>query len=809
MDEPSDLNRRAAARPHVEYRTQKSADNTRAKGRCKDEKQEPRKLSSFLLELAAGKRFCPTIAPSRLEARLPVPILRLALPSPLRRLFDYRAPANTPLTALQPGVRVRVPFGRRQMIGVLVALAEHSDVPKEKLRDALELLDEASPIPPKLFEFCLWVANYYQHSQGDTLSWALPVLLRQGEPASTRQQHVWLLTKDGHPDDPRLERAPRQRQALKIIAQHPAGLPHQLIGKLQISKSSLDALQDKGLLRRETRRITATRHHGSWLLEAELPLNPQQQAAYEAVRAGQGRFHPCLLAGVTGSGKTEVYLQLIHRVLEAGKQALVLIPEINLGPQTLARFERRFNARIALLHSNLTDRERLDIWLAARDGEADIVIGTRSALFTPMKSLGLIIVDEEHDASYKQQDGLRYQARDLAVVRARQEELPVLLGSATPSLESLHNAHIGRYTLLKIGQRAGNAQPPKFLRLDVKSRPLDSGISRPLQQAIAQTLQAGQQVLVFLNRRGFAPVLLCHDCGWIGVCPRCDSRMTLHQRLHELRCHHCGHVERPPTNCPQCHQVDLRPIGAGTERAEARLARLFPEYPVLRIDRDSTARKGSMERLLITVKRGEPCILVGTQMLAKGHHFPRVTLVTILDADSGLFSADFRASERMAQLVVQVAGRAGRAEEPGKVIIQTHCAEHPLLVQLTEQGYFAFAEQALAERRATNLPPFSHLALLRAEAHKPGQAEAFLEQACLEAQQLCRLNASWGHIELLGPVPSPMERRAGRYRAQLLLQAQARAPLHRLLAAWLPQVEQLPGSRNVRWSLDVDPMDLY
>ncbi|MNH15927.1 Primosomal protein N' [compost metagenome] len=329
-----------------------------------------------------------------------------------------------------------------------------------------------------------------------------------------------------------------------------------------------------------------------------------------------------------------------------------------------------------------------------------------------------------------------------------------------------------------------------------------------MQQAIGQTLAAGQQVLVFLNRRGFAPTLLCHDCGWMSECPRCDARMTVHQRSNELRCHHCGYDERVPRQCPQCNKVDLRPVGAGTERAEERLSILFPDYPVLRVDRDSTSRKDAMNQLFATIQRGQPCILVGTQMLAKGHHFPRVTLVSILDADGGLFSGDFRASERMAQMIVQVAGRAGRAEEPGKVIIQTHLADHPLLVQLTEQGYFAFAEQALSERRAAGLPPFAHLALLRAEAHKPGQAEGFLDEACSAAEQLLAEQNLHG-IELLGPVPAPMERRAGRFRAQLLLQANARAPLHRLISAWLLVLEQMPSGRQVRWSLDVDPVDLY
>ncbi|AYC34616.1 primosomal protein N' [Pseudomonas cavernae] len=750
----------------------------------------------------------PLWSPRVSDAHSPDVILRLALPSPLRRLFDYRAPPGVARAQLQPGMRLRVPFGRRELIGILIEVSDRSEVPAAKLKPALELLDARAPLPPALFKLCLWTAQYYQHSLGDTLSWALPVLLRQGEPAEARQERFWHLAAGASLDDPRLARAPRQRQALATIAQHPHGVAQQLLSQLQLNRDSLELLREKGLVHIEVRRHASSERPTRWLAQPELPLNPEQSAAAEAVRAGFGRFHAFLLAGVTGSGKTEVYLQLIRETLEAGKQALVLIPEINLGPQTLARFEKRFNARIALLHSNVNDRERLDAWLAARDGEADIIIGTRSALFTPMQRPGLIIIDEEHDASYKQQEGLRYHARDLALVRARQDNVPILLGSATPSLESLHNAHNGRYALLKLTQRAGGAQQPRFLRLDVKSRPLDSGLSGPMQQAIAQTLAAGQQVLVFLNRRGFAPTLLCHDCGWLSGCPRCDARMTVHQRSNELRCHHCGHVEARPHSCPKCQRLDLRPVGAGTERAEERLGILFPDYPVLRVDRDSTSRKEAMAQLFATIQRGEPCILIGTQMLAKGHHFPRVTLVAILDADGGLFSADFRASERMAQLIVQVAGRAGRAEEPGKVIIQTHLAEHPLLVQLTEQGYFAFAEQALAERRSAGLPPFAHLALLRAEAHKPGQAEGFLDQACSLAERLLD-ERRLGGIELLGPVPAPMERRAGRYRAQLLLQASARAPLHRLLGAWLLELEQLPSGRAVRWSLDVDPIDLF
>ncbi len=734
--------------------------------------------------------------------------LRIALPSPLRRLFDYRAPTQVSASAWQPGVRVRVPFGRRELVGILVETASTTNVPTNKLKDALALLDEQPLLPPSMMRLCIWAAQYYQHSLGDTFSWALPALLRQGEPAEARQQRMWLAKLPLNLDDPRLARAPRQRQALQVLAQHSHGIAHERLEHFSISKDSVNTLLEKGLVTEQIRQLQDLPHKPPSLAQPELPLNDEQQAAFNAIHANNQEYKAYLLAGVTGSGKTEVYLQLIRETLAAGKQVLVLIPEINLGPQTLERFTKRFNARIALLHSNVNDRERLEAWLAARSGHADIIIGTRSALFTPLKRLGLIIIDEEHDASYKQQEGLRYHARDLALVRARTANIPIVLGSATPSLESLYNAYNGRFALLRLTKRAGGASQPKFIRLDVRSLPLDSGMSAPLQKEIRQTLEAGQQVLVFLNRRGFAPVLMCNDCGWMSQCSECDARLTFHQRDNELRCHHCGHTEARPHQCPSCNNVDLRPIGAGTERAEERLQILFPDTPVLRIDRDSTSRKGSMDTLLSTIGSGQPCIMIGTQMLAKGHHFPRVTLVAILNADGGLFSADFRASEKMAQLIVQVAGRAGRASDLGRVIIQSQLADHPLLVQLSEQGYFAFAEQALSERRATGLPPFSHLALLRADALKAELADLFLEDAYSIAEQLLDQLKIEG-VELLGPITSPMERRAGRYRAQLLLQANSRAQLHRLLTPLCNNLENLPSARQSRWSLDVDPIDLF
>lgn len=734
--------------------------------------------------------------------------LRLALPTPLRRLFDYRAPAGVPVEHWQPGVRVQVPFGSRKVVGILVETLTSTDIPANKIRTALELLDQQPLFEPPLLELIHWTASYYQHSLGDTFNCAMPVLLRQGEPASTQKKIFYQASADASPDDARIKNAPRQRQALAAVLQHRQGLAHEQLHNLGIQKSSIDALLEKGLLFKEQRSLKPTKHSGSLLAQPPLTLNSEQQLAVDAVSKAFNRHQVFLLAGVTGSGKTEVYLHLIEQALKQGRQVLVLIPEINLGPQTINRFRQRFNVRVALLHSEVSDRERLNAWLAARDGAAEIVIGTRSALFTPFKDLGLIVIDEEHDSSYKQQDGLRYHARDLALVRARRLGIPVIMGTATPSLESLHNAQSGRFALLRLNKRAGAAQPPKFIRLDVRSLPLDSGISPPLQKAIEQTLAAGQQVLVFLNRRGFAPVLMCQDCGWMGDCHACDARLTLHQRYNELRCHHCGHIEQRPHACPKCDSLQLHPVGAGTERAEERLQTLFPKTPVVRIDRDSTARKGALDAMLNLIQRGEPCILLGTQMLAKGHHFPAVTLVAILNADGGLFSADFRASERMAQLIIQVAGRAGRAEQPGKVIIQSHVADHPLLIQLTEEGYFAFAEQALSERRAVQLPPYSHLALLRAEALNPQHADDFLRDAASLVQQL-QAHYEDNEVECLGPVAAPMERRGGRYRAQLLFVSRQRQPLHRLLHGLCFNLEQLPSARQARWSLDVDPIDLY
>ena len=586
---------------------------------------------------------------------------------------------------------------------------------------------------------------------------------------------------------------------MQALRQQPAGM---LRSELDATAATLKTLQGKGWI--ESCVIESPAMDAASPADTPHTLNPSQQAAVDAICAGLDRYHPFLLEGVTGSGKTEVYLQAIAAVITSGRQSLVLVPEIGLTPQLVARFRRRFPVPVAVLHSGLADRERLFAWQQARSGEAAIIIGTRSAIFTPLANPGLLVIDEEHDSSLKQQEGMRYSARDLAVWRARRLDIPVVLGSATPSLESLHNVEQQRYRHLVLPERTGAAQLPGFRIIDVCKQPLEQGLSRALLNRIRGHLEADGQVLLFLNRRGFAPTLICHACGWVAECRRCDARMTLHQRDRELRCHHCGSQRPIDPACPECSATDLRPLGQGTERVAEVLAAQFPDVESLRIDRDTTRRKGELASHLARAESGEARILLGTQMLAKGHHFPGVTLVAILNVDQGLFGTDFRSSERMAQLIIQVAGRAGRHDRPGEVVIQTHHPDHPLLQQLIRQGYPAFARVALAERRAAGLPPASHIALIRADATRQALPLEFLEGVRLRIELL-----GDGQLEIWGPVPATMERRAGRFRAQLLLQSGNRGKLQHALGTLVRQLEQAREARQVRWSVDVDPADTF
>jgi len=737
---------------------------------------------------------------------VPELILRVAVPSPLPQTFDYLAPPDCDPAALRPGLRIRVPFGRRRIIGFLLEINPRTERNPDSLRSVDAIIDTEPVLSPELIALLEWARHYYHHPPGEVFATALPVLLRQGEPALLPvPTPCWRITPAGQnalAAPAALRRAPVQRLLLDHLLQYPDGIAiESLLGVVRNTAATLHALHEKTWVE------PIAPAGESWLdpppaRGPSLILNEAQAAAIAAVAAELERFQVFLLEGVTGSGKTEVYLHLIEAVLARDRQALVLVPEIGLTPQLLARFRERLPEPLAVLHSGLGDRERLNAWLLARDGIARVVVGTRSAVFAPLQRPGLLIVDEEHDTSFKQQEGFRYHARDLAVIRGQQLGVPVVLGSATPALESCHNVQRRRYRLLRLPERVGGTEPPIEI-LDLRRQPLTEGLSQPLLERIQAHLARDEQVLLFLNRRGFAPVLFCHECGWSSQCRHCDARMTFHLRQRRLLCHHCGDNRPADAACPLCGSIDLRALGHGTERLETVLRREFPSTALTRIDRDSTRRRGSLEALLADIQAGGPRLLIGTQMLAKGHHFPAVTLVGIVDADQGLYGVDFRASERMAQLILQVAGRAGRADKPGTVLIQTHHPNHPLLKILVSQGYPAFAAAALTERRAAWLPPFTHQALLRAEAVAAEQATAFLRAGLALAEPLA------DGVELLGPAPAPMERRAGRYRAQLLLQAAQRQDLHRFLDLWVPLLRTQHRDHRVRWSLDVDPIELY
>jgi len=731
-----------------------------------------------------------------------MPIAQVALQVPLARTFDYLIPEGMQVTT---GCRVQVQFGKqRQAVGIVMAVKEHSELPLENLKPVSVALDNASLFPQPLWRVLLWAAEYYHYPIGEVLFHALPVLLRQGKPAHHAPLWYWFATEQGKAVDLNsLKRAPKQQQALAALRQ--AIIWRHQTAELEINEAALQALKAKGLCELNSAAPTSEDWRKNYSMAGErLKLNTEQATAVGAIHSDADHFSCWLLAGITGSGKTEVYLSVLENILAQGKQALVLVPEIGLTPQTIARFRERFNAPVEVMHSGLNDSERLNVWLKARNGETAIVIGTRSALFTPFCNLGVIVIDEEHDSSYKQHEGWRYHARDLAVYRAYTEDIPVILGSATPALETLHNVQLGKYRQLRLTKRAGNATPATQQVIDLKGQILKSGLSPALLKSIGKHLAADNQVILFLNRRGYAPALLCHDCGWIAECTRCDSYYTLHQGQRNLRCHHCDSQRAIPNQCPQCGSTHLISVGMGTEQLEHSLQPLFPDVPISRIDRDTTSRKGALEQQLAEVHRGGARLLIGTQMLAKGHHFPDVTLVALLDVDGALFSGDFRAAERFAQLYVQVSGRAGRAGKKGEVLLQTHHPEHPLLQTLLTKGYDSFASETLHERQTVFLPPFTNHAMFRAEDQNNHQAALFLQQLrnLLEASPL-RDEQLW----IMGPVPALQAKRSGRFRWQLLLQHPSRAKLQKLISHTLMLINTLPEARKVKWMLDVDPIE--
>ncbi len=721
-------------------------------------------------------------------------VLRVALPVPLPHLFDYLPPAAG---SAQVGARIVVPWGRKRLLGVVVAIDAAPAVADARLKQAIGLPDADALLDAELMRTLAWAADYWLAAPGEAYANALPVALRSARALPALGETCWALSVDG---------------TTALAAGTRRGASHALLTALQagpLSARELDValpnwrgaarrLATAGLIQRSEHVPAMTPRPTS----SAPVLSDEQAQAVAQVGASLGQYQPFLLDGVTGSGKTEVYLALIEQVLARGQQALLLVPEIGLAPQTVARLRERLGVAVEVLHSNLSEGDRARAWLRARAGTVSVVLGTRSAVFTPLPRAGIIIVDEEHDSAYKQQEGFRYHARDLALVRGRALDVPVVLGSGTPSLESLANAEAGRYRTLHLRARPGALRPPQVEIIDMRAQRLEHGMSPALLAAIAQTLDRGEQALVFRNRRGYAPVLLCHACGWHADCPRCERPLTLHARARQLVCHHCDFRQRLMAACPACGSGELTAQGQGTERLEEALLTRFPQVPILRVDRETTQRRDAFAGLLAQLHDEQPAILVGTQMLAKGHDLPNLTLVAIVGVDEGLHSVDFRASERLAQLVVQVAGRAGRARKPGRVLLQTHKPQHPLLRNLLAHGYAATARELLTERRLSDLPPYSYQALLRAEAPTPAAVDAFLAAARAALPAVSPLVVA-------GPMPAPMPLRAGRHRGQLLLECAQRPALRAMLRPWWLALHTLPTARRVRWSLDVDPIDLY
>ncbi len=743
--------------------------------------------------------FSPDSSPDSQE-KVGQKIVKVAVAVPLSRTFDY-LPQGV-LTSYRAGCRVVVPFGRSTRIGVVTGTGE-TTLAKSKLKAISELLDSEPVLPPEIVELITWAASYYHHPVGEAFATALPVQLRKGSSGDVERPSGYVLTEAGKTTD-EVKRAPAQTallQFLKVSVGAVSAAECRLFDNRW--SATMKPLISKGLVEK----VVADFEPGEAV--ATIALNEEQQLASEKIHANIDRYYCALIDGITGSGKTEVYLDVARTVIKSGKQVLVLLPEIGLTPQLVSRFRNALACQVEVLHSGLNDTERMLAWHAAADGSAHVLIGTRSAVFTPMPALGLIVVDEEHDGSLKQQDGFRYQARDLAMVRARKAAIPVVLGSATPSLESLHNASRGLIDTLYLRSRAAGAVLPKMVLVDSRGGEVEKGLSNRLLLQMKQVLERGEQAMVFINRRGYAPVLMCETCTSIEDCNQCDAHMTVHAHSGRLRCHHCGAERAIPLQCSSCEANTLINVGMGTERIDEYLSDKFPEYKVLRIDRDSTRRKGELQKHLAMAASGEAQILVGTQMLAKGHNFPLVTLVGILDADRGLFGADFRSVEQMGQLILQVAGRAGRADKPGVVLVQSRNPEHPLLQVLLNDGYRQFATQLLKERDLTSWPPYVYIALLRAESPEKTGASQFLTEIkkIINGQVTDHAEIS-AHLSVLGPAHAPMERLAGRYRSQLLLLSKERKPLHQVLTWLRPALETNPDARKIRWSLDVDPYDM-
>jgi len=742
---------------------------------------------------------------------------QIAVDAPIRKLFDYRIPHSL-VPDIQIGSRVLVPFGSRKLVGIVVHITHESNQPTEQMKSLMSLLSQEPVMTHNTLSLCLWASNYYHHPIGEVIFNAIPTKLREYQtqtPKPLTELFIWQLTELGGVYTPEhFNKAPKQQKAWQLLKEHAQGLTTQTLKSFSIPASTLESLEKRNVIAKKSLLPTPQSYHlhspgsssAALLAEAPLRLTEQQQAALTALTQDTLAFHVFLLQGVTGSGKTEVYLQVIHHYLLKNKQALILIPEINLTPQTLARFKKRFSCPIECFHSKISPNEKQLAWERIKKGTSRLLIGTRSAVFAPMPELGLIVIDEEHDSSFKQQESFRYSARDIAIWRAKNENIPILLGSATPALETWYNAVQHKFSRLLLSYRPQQSILTRFEFINTQNEKRIDGLSKPLLKAIDETLKAQEQVILFLNRRGYAPIWTCASCNWQATCTHCDARLVFHQSPTRLQCHTCLSCQKVMQSCPKCQQPHMQTIGIGTQKIEETLQEHFKQTPIVRIDRDSTRLKNSLEDKLTLIHSGKPCILVGTKMLSKGHHFPKVTLVAIPDADQGLFTTDFRGTENLAQLIVQVSGRAGRGEKPGRVLTQTNQPEHPLWSMLPKHDYDVCLQAILAERKSAHLPPFSYLALMRVECPQLERIHAFFSE-CMHVLTPKQLTEK--QVQMMGPVPAPMTKKSGTLHYQLLFIADKRNQLHEVIASLILTLEQTKIQRQVKWSIDIDPIDLY
>ena len=721
--------------------------------------------------------------------------IQVAVPVPVRKTFDYAGPV------LAPGSRVLVPFGKRKLVGV--ALSCHPSQHQGKLKPIIEVLDSKPVFSENLLKLLTWAADYYHYSPGEVLNTALPSVLRSARPIfDPFLATVYSIVETDESGLQSLERAPKQAKVYNFISDHPRCSSKDLTGKIKGYSPALAALLKKELVSEELVSLAGEIKSGP---TSTPPLSDQQLAAYNGLLLQDG-FKVNLLQGITGSGKTRIYIEVANNILAQGKQVLIMVPEISLTPQLVEELQRGLGYKIAVLHSGLRDSERYKNWWLAASGGARVVLGTRSAVFTPFSELGLVIIDEEHDTSYKQQDGFRYDARNLAIKRASMESIPVVLGSATPMMESINNALKQKYHLVNLNSRFGNATLPDIEIINTRDYRAIDGLSQPLIKALSDNIQRKEQSIIFINRRGYAPVVHCVACDWQMTCPRCSARMTYHAHLNKFRCHHCASQQTALENCPQC-QTPVIKTGVGTQRIVSRLSLELPGARVLQLDRDNITSAEGLAGALDAIRRGEIDIIVGTQLIVKGHDFENVTLVGVSDADQALYGVDFRSSEHMFQQMVQVSGRAGRSIKQGKVLIQTNHPENMIFRQICAQDYPAFTKDCLRERSQASFPPYTFLALWRTEANSKEQSEQCLKKIRTEGLNLLKTNNL--ELEIMDVVSSPMEKLAGRYRFQLLVRSQNRIQLHQLLKPWIKVVESSSWSNRIRWSIDIDPIDMH